>query len=80
MLDGDGADRVFHVCPSGFNCVANRVDISDLAITQDGFEAQGRHVAALRRPTVVLQEGGYDIDAIGENVRRFLSGLIPDPD
>ncbi len=31
-------------------------------------------------PTVVLQEGGYDIDAIGPNVHAWLTGLSqPDP-
>lgn len=49
--------------------------ISDLAITADGFERQGALTAEIGLPTVVLQEGGYDIDAIGENVRRWLVGL-----
>jgi acetoin utilization deacetylase AcuC-like enzyme len=49
--------------------------ISDLAVTTEGFSRQGRLVAELGMPTVVLQEGGYDIDAIGANVRSFLNGL-----
>jgi acetoin utilization deacetylase AcuC-like enzyme len=49
--------------------------ISDLALTADGYERCGRLVADLGVPTVVLLEGGYDIDAIGENVRRWLTGL-----
>ncbi len=49
--------------------------ISDLAITTDGFRAQGQLVAQLALPTVVLQEGGYDVDAIGDNVRAFLLGV-----
>lgn len=49
--------------------------ISDLALTADGYERHGRLVGELGLPTVVLQEGGYDIDAIGENVRRWLVGL-----
>jgi acetoin utilization deacetylase AcuC-like enzyme len=50
--------------------------ISDLAVTTHGFARQGRLVAELGLPTVVLQEGGYDIDAIGANVRSFLDGLV----
>jgi acetoin utilization deacetylase AcuC-like enzyme len=50
--------------------------ISDLALTQDGYERFARAVAALGRPTVVLLEGGYDLDAVGENVRRWLGGLL----
>jgi len=49
--------------------------ISDLALTADGFERCGTAVAALGLPTVVLQEGGYDVDALGDNVRRWLLGL-----
>jgi acetoin utilization deacetylase AcuC-like enzyme len=49
--------------------------ISDLAITTEGFGRQGELVSQLARPTVVLQEGGYDVDAIGDNVRAFLLGI-----
>ncbi len=50
--------------------------ISDLGVTQDGFEASGALVAALDLPTVIVQEGGYDLDTIGENVRRWLTGFL----
>jgi acetoin utilization deacetylase AcuC-like enzyme len=49
--------------------------ISDLALTPDGFETCGALVGELGLPTVVLQEGGYAIDELGENVRRWLSGI-----
>ncbi len=49
--------------------------ISDLAITPDGFERSGALVRELGLPTVVLQEGGYATDELGENVRRWLSGV-----
>jgi acetoin utilization deacetylase AcuC-like enzyme len=49
--------------------------ISDLAITTEGLRAQGELVAQLALPTVVLQEGGYDVDAIGDNVSAFLLGI-----
>ena len=49
--------------------------ISDLAITTEGLREQGELVAQLALPTVILQEGGYDIDAIGDNVKAFLSGI-----
>jgi acetoin utilization deacetylase AcuC-like enzyme len=50
--------------------------ISDLAVTTDGFREQGELVAQLALPTVILQEGGYDVAAIGDNVRAFLLGLM----
>jgi acetoin utilization deacetylase AcuC-like enzyme len=49
--------------------------ISDLGLTQDGFEECGRLVGGLARPTVVLQEGGYHLATLGENVRRWLVGV-----
>ncbi len=49
--------------------------ISDLAVTSDGFERCGALVRDLGLPSVVLQEGGYAVDDLGENARRWLSGL-----
>lgn len=49
--------------------------ISDLAVTTDGFERQGRLIGELALPTVVVQEGGYDLVTLGDNVRAFLAGL-----
>jgi len=48
--------------------------ISDLGITTEGFGRQGSLVAGLGLPTVILQEGGYDVAAIGANVAAFLLG------
>jgi acetoin utilization deacetylase AcuC-like enzyme len=49
--------------------------LGDLAMTSDGFEAAGAMVAAMGIPTVVLQEGGYAVDDLGENARRWLRGV-----
>ncbi|CAN5779274.1 histone deacetylase family protein [soil metagenome] len=46
----------------------------DLALTTDGMGRCGAAVAALGRPLVVLQEGGYADDALGANVRSWLLG------
>jgi acetoin utilization deacetylase AcuC-like enzyme len=53
--------------------------ICDLALTTDGFARCGALIGKLGRPTVVVQEGGYDVAALGENVRRWLRGLAGDP-
>jgi acetoin utilization deacetylase AcuC-like enzyme len=50
--------------------------ISDLALTAEGYRRCGRLIAELALPTVVLQEGGYDIEAIGSNVHAWLTGLL----
>jgi acetoin utilization deacetylase AcuC-like enzyme len=49
--------------------------ICDLAVTTEGFARCGATVAAWGLPTVVLQEGGYDVSALGANVHAWLSGL-----
>ena len=49
--------------------------ISDLGVTTDGFRRQGALVGELGRPTVVLQEGGYDVATLGDNARAWLLGL-----
>jgi len=49
--------------------------ICDLALATQDYAEIGRRVAALERPTVVLQEGGYYVPDLGENVRSWLRGL-----
>jgi acetoin utilization deacetylase AcuC-like enzyme len=49
--------------------------ICDLSITTDGFNRCGAAVAALGMPTVVLQEGGYDVANLGINAQSWLKGL-----
>jgi acetoin utilization deacetylase AcuC-like enzyme len=39
------------------------------------FELNGRLVGALRLPTLVVQEGGYNTRSLGANARRFMAGL-----
>jgi acetoin utilization deacetylase AcuC-like enzyme len=48
---------------------------SPLEVTASGFRAAGRVLGELRLPTVVVQEGGYDLDTLGELVREALTGL-----
>jgi acetoin utilization deacetylase AcuC-like enzyme len=52
-----------------------RDPICDLALTTAAYHEVGRRVAALGRRTVVLQEGGYFVPHLGENVRNWLRGL-----
>lgn len=49
--------------------------ICDLAVTTEGMRRSGAAVGELGMPTVVLQEGGYDVSALGANVHAWLSGL-----
>jgi acetoin utilization deacetylase AcuC-like enzyme len=48
--------------------------LSDLAVTADVFHPAGLAIAALDRPLVIVQEGGYALDAMGRLVQQFLRG------
>jgi acetoin utilization deacetylase AcuC-like enzyme len=48
---------------------------SPLEVTADGFRAAGRILGGMGLPTVVVQEGGYDLDQIGLLVLEVLTGI-----
>ena len=48
---------------------------SPLNVTPAGFHAAGRALGDVGLPTVVVQEGGYDLGSIGPLVLETLSGL-----
>jgi acetoin utilization deacetylase AcuC-like enzyme len=48
---------------------------SPLEVTPAGFRAAGATLSALGLPTVLVQEGGYDLDTIGPLVREVLEGF-----
>ena len=45
---------------------------SPLRITPDGYRGAGEILAALRLPTVIVQEGGYVLKTLGSLVRAFV--------
>jgi acetoin utilization deacetylase AcuC-like enzyme len=50
-------------------------DAAPLNVTEDGFRRAGRVLGALSLPTVVVQEGGYDLAALGGLVLAALEGI-----
>ena len=46
-----------------------------LGISTEGFEKIASEIAKLNLPTVLVQEGGYLSDALGDNLNRFLGGF-----
>ena len=50
--------------------------LGDWEITQEGLQQIGARIAAMALPTLLVQEGGYDLDDLGANVRRLLAGFI----
>jgi acetoin utilization deacetylase AcuC-like enzyme len=49
--------------------------ISHFAIARDDYAVIGRRIAAAGLPTLVVMEGGYAIDALGDNVAALLDGF-----
>jgi acetoin utilization deacetylase AcuC-like enzyme len=48
---------------------------SPLQITKTGYASAGKRIASLNLPTVLVQEGGYDLETLGELVRATLEGF-----
>ena len=44
-------------------------------VTTPGFATLGRKIAGAKLPTVLVQEGGYDCDALAMNLASFLDGF-----
>jgi acetoin utilization deacetylase AcuC-like enzyme len=49
--------------------------LGDFRLSTAGYTAIGARIAALGLPTLIVQEGGYAIDALGQNVVALLRGL-----
>jgi len=49
--------------------------IGSFRLRTEDYGAMGARVAALGRPLLILQEGGYYLPALGESVRRWLRGV-----
>lgn len=62
------------VVPLGVDAAAGDPE-APLAVTAAGFREAGRRLGSLELPTVLVQEGGYDLATIGPLVRELLEGL-----
>ena len=49
--------------------------LNALSVTADGFARAGEAIGALRTPTAIVQEGGYNVDVLGSLLERFLGGF-----
>jgi acetoin utilization deacetylase AcuC-like enzyme len=50
---------------------------ANLAVTGEGFREIGAHIGALGAPTLLVQEGGYLVEKLADNLTAFLSGFLP---
>ena len=62
------------VVPLGVDAAATDPE-SPLDVSPDGFREAGRLLGSLGLPTVLVQEGGYDLETIGPLVREVLFGI-----
>lgn len=69
-----GADAAALVVALGVDAAAGDPE-SPLLVGDEGYREAGRRLGALGLPTVVVQEGGYDLATIGPLVLAFLEGL-----
>jgi acetoin utilization deacetylase AcuC-like enzyme len=47
-----------------------------LSVTTPGFSRIGEAIAKLGLPSVIVQEGGYLCDELGDNLTAFLTGFV----
>ncbi|MDY7079849.1 MAG: histone deacetylase family protein [Chloroflexota bacterium] len=59
------------VVSAGFDTVAGD-PVGRFRVTTEGLREVGRRIARLKLPTVIVQEGGYLLDTLGENTVAFL--------
>lgn len=62
------------VVPLGVDAAASDPN-SPLLVTEAGLREAGRRLGALGLPTVLVQEGGYDVATLGTLVRALLEGF-----
>jgi acetoin utilization deacetylase AcuC-like enzyme len=70
----DAFDPATVVVSAGFDTFEGD-PIGAFRVTTAGFGRIGAALAALGRPTVVVQEGGYAVDALGANVVALMRGM-----
>lgn len=50
--------------------------IGGMKLTTPFFEEMGSQFRQLQLPTLIVQEGGYNLDVVGDCVVRFLKGIV----
>jgi acetoin utilization deacetylase AcuC-like enzyme len=63
------------IVSAGFDTFAGD-PIGDFALNSAAYPVIGRRIAALGLPTLVVQEGGYAVAELGENLAGLLNGML----
>lgn len=62
------------VLPLGFDIYHNDPQ-AKVSVSSEGFSRLGNYIRRTGLPTLIVQEGGYDLEALSTNVQKFFSGL-----
>ncbi len=62
------------VMPLGFDIYKDDPQ-AKVSVTSAGFHRLGQRISQAGLPTLVVQEGGYDLESLSENVQQFFGGL-----
>jgi acetoin utilization deacetylase AcuC-like enzyme len=78
IADGIAEIRAFKaealIVSLGFDA-SEHEPLAALKVTAEGFARAGAAIGALKLPTAICQEGGYNVDILGELLARFLAGF-----
>ncbi|OGL34911.1 hypothetical protein A3F65_02185 [Candidatus Saccharibacteria bacterium RIFCSPHIGHO2_12_FULL_47_16b] len=64
----------FLVVSAGFDTFIHD-PIGGFALTQDVYREIGARIGSLKLPTLIIQEGGYNVEYLGKLIGNFLSGF-----
>ncbi len=67
-------DPAFFVVSAGFDTF-KKDPIGAFTLETSDYHTMGELIGKVDRPTIVLQEGGYWVDELGQNVATFLRGV-----
>ncbi len=62
------------VIPLGFDTYKDDPQ-AKVSVTSEGFNRLGQELAGLNLPTLMVQEGGYYLEGLAENLRQFFKGM-----
>ena len=67
-------DLPFLVVSAGMDIYADD-PLGAIKVTTEGIIEIAKRIAALKLPTTIVMEGGYNNDALGRNIVGFLSAF-----
>ena len=50
--------------------------LGKIKVSTEGIGEIGKRISALNLPTVIIMEGGYNNEALGRNIVKFLSPFV----